>query len=40
MAILNVDDPLVAAMAAVTSAEVVTVGRAPGALIRADALTQ
>jgi UDP-N-acetylmuramoyl-tripeptide--D-alanyl-D-alanine ligase len=40
VAILNADDPLVAAMAQVTSAEVVTVGRAPGALIRADALTQ
>ncbi len=40
VAILNADDPLVAAMAAVTSAEVVTVGRAPGALIRADDVTQ
>ena len=35
VAILNADDPLVAAMAAVTTAEVVTVGRTPGAQVRA-----
>ena len=40
VAILNADDPLVAAMASVTTAEVVTVGRAPGALIRAENVTQ
>ncbi len=40
VAILNADDPLVAAMAAVTEAEVVTVGRTPGALIRAQDVTQ
>ncbi len=40
VAILNADDPLVAAMAAVTSADVVTVGRTPGALIRAEDVTQ
>ena len=40
VAILNADDPLVAAMAGVTKAEVVTVGRAQGALIRADDVTQ
>jgi UDP-N-acetylmuramoyl-tripeptide--D-alanyl-D-alanine ligase len=40
VAILNADDPLVAAMAAVTSAAVVTVGRTAGALIRAEDVTQ
>ncbi|MFC5754584.1 UDP-N-acetylmuramoyl-tripeptide--D-alanyl-D-alanine ligase [Actinomadura rugatobispora] len=34
-AILNADDPLVAAMAARTEAEVVTFGRSPGATVRA-----
>jgi len=40
VAILNADDPLVAAMAAVTTAEVVTVGRSPGAQLRAENVTQ
>ncbi len=40
VAILNADDPLVAAMAAVTKAEVVTVGRAANAVIRAQDVTQ
>ena len=40
VAILNADDPLVAAMASVTSAEVVTVGRGPGALLQAQDVTQ
>jgi len=40
VAILNADDPLVAAMASVTSADVVTVGRAPRALVRADGVSQ
>jgi UDP-N-acetylmuramoyl-tripeptide--D-alanyl-D-alanine ligase len=35
VAILNADDPLVAAMAEVTDAEVVFVGQAPGATVRA-----
>jgi len=39
VAILNADDPLVAAMAAVTAAEVVTVGRAPDAVLRAENVT-
>ena len=40
VAILNADDPLVLAMAAVTTAEVVTVGTAPDATIRAQDVTQ
>ena len=40
VAILNADDPLVAAMAALTTAAVVTVGRTPGAVIRAEDVTQ
>lgn len=40
VAILNADDPLVAAMSAVTTADVVTVGRTSGALIRAENVTQ
>jgi UDP-N-acetylmuramoyl-tripeptide--D-alanyl-D-alanine ligase len=36
VAILNADDPLVAAMAASTAARVVTFGRSPGAAVRAD----
>lgn len=36
VAVLNADDPLVAAMAAVTAARVVAVGRAPHADVRAD----
>lgn len=40
VAILNADDPLVAAMATVTTAEVVTVGRTPGALVRAEHVGQ
>jgi UDP-N-acetylmuramoyl-tripeptide--D-alanyl-D-alanine ligase len=40
VAILNADDPLVAAMAAVTKAEVVTVGRAANAVILAQDVTQ
>ncbi len=40
VAILNVDDPRVAAMAKLTTAEVVTVGRSPDALVRAEDVTQ
>ena len=40
VAILNADDPLVAAMADLTTAAVVTVGRDPGAVIRAEDVTQ
>ena len=40
VAILNADDPLVAAMASVTTAEVVTVGRAANAAVRAQDVTQ
>ncbi len=36
LAVLSADDPLVAAMARDTSASVVTVGRGPGAQVRAD----
>lgn len=36
IAVLNADDPLVAAMASVTEARVVTVGLAPGADVRAE----
>ncbi len=36
VALLNADDPLVAAMAADTAARVVTFGRSPGASVRAD----
>ena len=36
VALLNADDPLVAAMAAVTAARVVTFGRSPGASVRAE----
>lgn len=39
VAVLNADDPAVAAMAARTRARVVTVGRAPGAQVRADDVT-
>src|SRR5690606_17047808 len=38
-AVLNADDPLVAAMASRTEAEVVTFGQSPGADVRADAET-
>ena len=40
VAILNADDPLVAAMAPLTKAAVVTVGRDPDATIRAQDVTQ
>ncbi len=40
VAILNADDPLVAGMAGVTAAEVVFVGLAPRATVRAEAVTQ
>jgi UDP-N-acetylmuramoyl-tripeptide--D-alanyl-D-alanine ligase len=40
VAILNADDPLVAAMASVTTAQVVTVGRSASALVRAQDVTQ
>ena len=39
VAVLNADDPAVAAMAARTRARVVPVGRGPGALVRADDVT-
>lgn len=39
VAVLNADDPLVAAMASRTAAPVVTVGRAPGAALRATEVT-
>jgi len=39
VAILNADDPLVAAMAGLTDAAVVPVGRTPGALVRAEDVT-
>jgi UDP-N-acetylmuramoyl-tripeptide--D-alanyl-D-alanine ligase len=40
VAVLNADDPLVAAMAAVTTAEVVTFGAAADATVRAQDITQ
>jgi UDP-N-acetylmuramoyl-tripeptide--D-alanyl-D-alanine ligase len=40
VAILNADDPLVADMAQVTAAQVVLVGQAPGATVRADGIGQ
>lgn len=40
VAVLNADDPLVAGMAAVTDAEVVLVGQAPGATVRAQDVGQ
>ncbi|HEY7815579.1 MAG TPA: UDP-N-acetylmuramoyl-tripeptide--D-alanyl-D-alanine ligase [Nakamurella sp.] len=40
VAILNADDPLVAAMAELTDAEVVMVGTTPGAVIRAEDIDQ
>jgi UDP-N-acetylmuramoyl-tripeptide--D-alanyl-D-alanine ligase len=39
VAVLNADDPAVAAMATRTQARVVTVGRSPGATVRAEELT-
>jgi UDP-N-acetylmuramoyl-tripeptide--D-alanyl-D-alanine ligase len=39
VAVLNADDPVVAAMASRTSARVVTVGRSPGAQVRAEHVT-
>ncbi|WP_214369451.1 UDP-N-acetylmuramoyl-tripeptide--D-alanyl-D-alanine ligase [Pseudonocardia sp. H11422] len=39
VAVLNADDPAVAAMAGRTTARVVTVGRAPGATVRAEDVT-